>query len=178
MTVHHLILARHAEAAPEMRGGSDRERILTPAGEHDALCLGQRIAALDIPLEQTHLWHSTATRTTQTASAIMQSLPGSSVMLGLDALYDLDLYGILELLRETPRAITTLIIVGHNPGIAETCRHLASNAVDGPIARDLMKSYEPGTATRFTVASDWAGLSPNTAGLGAVLHPQGSSPIC
>jgi len=171
MTSHHLILVRHASASPEIPGGSDRQRVLTTEGEREARSLAHRIAALEIPLDRANLWHSTASRTTQTAAAIADSLPDTCVSLGLDALYDLDLYGFLELLRETPRTVGTLIIVGHNPAIAQTCRHLASDAIDGPIARELMKSYEPGTATLFTVASDWAGLSPNTAGLNAVIHP-------
>ncbi|WP_122050068.1 histidine phosphatase family protein [Asaia bogorensis] len=171
MTLHHLFLVRHAQAVPEIPGGSDRERRLTATGEQDARSLAEKIAALDVPLDRVHLWHSTASRTAQTASLIGEALPDTCVSFGLDALYDLDLYGILELLRETPQSVGTLIIVGHNPAIAQTCRHLASNAIDGPVARELMESYEPGTATLFTIASDWAGLSPNTAGLGSVLHP-------
>ncbi|GBQ96455.1 histidine phosphatase family protein [Asaia lannensis] len=171
MTTHHLILVRHAQAAPETLGGSDRLRPLTTHGMHDAEHLGEKLAALDIDLAGAHLWHSTATRTTQTATAIAAHLPETRVVHGLDALYDLDPYGILELLRETPETIRTLVLIGHNPAIAETCLHLASNAVDGPVARELMRGYEPGTAAVFTIASDWIGLSPNTATLGAVLRP-------
>ncbi|WP_336760026.1 histidine phosphatase family protein [Asaia sp. VD9] len=171
MTAHHIIFARHAQAAPEAWGGLDRNRPLTERGQLDAEHLAHAIAALDIALAGTHLWHSTATRTSQTAASIAACLPSSRVVLGLDALYDLDLYGMLELIRETPGSVRTLIIVGHNPVIAEICRHLASDAIDGPIARELMKGFEPATAAMFAVASDWAGLSPNTATLGAVLPP-------
>lgn len=171
MTTHHLILVRHAQAAPETLGGSDKLRPLTARGMQDAEQLGEKLAALDIDFSGTNLWHSTATRTTQTAHAIAACLPETCVVHGLDALYDLDPYDILELLRETPQTIRTLVLIGHNPAIAETCFHLASDAIDGPIARELMKGYEPGTATVFTVASDWIGLSPNTATLKAVLRP-------
>ncbi|WP_025885804.1 SixA phosphatase family protein [Asaia prunellae] len=171
MPAHHLILVRHAQAAQDCLGVPDRDRPLTQQGEQDALIVGDRIAQADIPLSDVHLWHSTARRTTQTAQAIAEHLPPSRIVHGMEALYDLNLYGILELVRETPSTIKTLIIVGHNPAIAETCHHLASNAVDGPIARELMKGYEPGTSTVFNVASDWAGLSPNTTTLRAVLHP-------
>ncbi|GBQ92076.1 SixA phosphatase family protein [Asaia krungthepensis] len=171
MTTHRIIFVRHAEAAPEMLGGNDRDRPLTERGERDARNIGHKLARLDFDLSNVHLWHSTAKRTTQTAGAIAACLPVSREVFGLDALYDLDLYGILELLRETPGSVQTLIIVGHNPAIAETCRHLASDAIDGPVARELMQGYEPGTATLFTLGSDWAGLSPNTACLGAVIRP-------
>lgn len=171
MTAHHLILVRHAQASPDLFGGVDRERALTPQGEIDAQTIGAKLASVGIDFSGAHLWHSTARRTTQTALAVTEHLPASCVVLGLDALYDLDLYGILELLRETPQSLGTLILIGHNPAIAETCRHLASDAIDGPIARELMQGYEPGTATLFNVASDWAGLSPNTATLGTVLRP-------
>lgn len=175
MTTHHLILVRHAQAAPAPLGGNDRLRSLTSEGADEAERLGEklaeRLAGLDIGKTGVQLWHSTATRTTQTASAIAACMPQTLGVHGLDALYDLDPYGILELLRETPEAVRTLILIGHNPALAETCRHLASDAIDGPIARELMKGYEPGTATVFTVSSDWAGLSPNTATLDAVLRP-------
>lgn len=171
MTAHHLILVRHAQAAHEFFDSQDSERPLTAQGELDAQALGEKLAAIGIDLSGAHLWHSTARRTTQTTQAITGHLPESCIVHGLDALYDLDLYGILELVRETPQTVGTLIIIGHNPAIAETCRHLASDAIDGPIARELMRGYEPGTAALFTVVSDWAGLSPNTATLGTVLHP-------
>ncbi|NVN00897.1 MULTISPECIES: SixA phosphatase family protein [Asaia] len=171
MTAHHLILVRHAQATHDLFGVQDRDRPLTERGAQDAESLGEKLSAIGIDFSGARLWHSTARRTTQTAQAIAGRLPSSCVVHGLDALYDLDLYGILELIRETPGAVKTLIIVGHNPAIAETCRHLASDAIDGPIARELMKGYEPGTTALFTVISDWAGLSPNTATLSTVLHP-------
>lgn len=122
-------------------------------------------------LSGAHLWHSTAIRTTETARLLAPHLPLLDAVLPVEALYDLDLYGVLELVRETPENVKTLILVGHNPAMAETCRHLGSDSSDEPVFRRLLQGFPPATAAIFTVASDWAGLSPNTAMLGDILHP-------
>ncbi|WP_051528349.1 SixA phosphatase family protein [Asaia astilbis] len=75
MTSHHLILVRHAQASPELFGGVDRERALTPQGEIDAQTIGAKLASVGIDFSGAHLWHSTARRTTQTALAVTEHLP-------------------------------------------------------------------------------------------------------
>lgn len=111
-----LIVLRHAQAEP-LTDGSDHERSLTPEGRDQARAAGAALASDGVVPD--HVACSTALRARQTFELAAQALPHSP-----SADYERDLYGAdvstaLELTTRTDPAVETLLVVGHNPTMAQ-----------------------------------------------------------
>lgn len=162
MTTRHLLLMRHAEAGRAPFGQGDHARPLTDHGLQQALEVGRRIAAGQIPTPQRALV-SDAARTRQTWDAVAQSA-------GLDVEVDADhaLYGIwpddlLARVRATGDSIDVLAVVGHAPEIPEV--------VGGFTVADGVQLTGWPTASLGVVTWDgaWADLNPGAV-LSAVFY--------
>jgi phosphohistidine phosphatase len=122
----YLWILRHGKAASDPPwGGTDRERPLTARGRRDATALGNRLASDEpfvglegIPKPEVVIC-SAAVRTRQTADLIVDA---SGRQLPLDSyrsLYEADTDVALQYLREIDEAVTSTLLVGHNPTMFE-----------------------------------------------------------
>ena len=110
-----LLLLRHAKAAPQ--AGDDFERPLTEAGRADAARLGAFLRDHDLVPGQALV--SPAERTRQTAEAVMAAA-GRPVPTRFDpSLYNGTDQQLRDLLPQADGAASILLVVGHNPGIAD-----------------------------------------------------------
>ena len=116
-----LILMRHAEAA-HPGGYRDHDRPLTTHGARDAVAAGRWIRAQVSPVDA--VLCSTAARTRQTLEAIGIAAPVEYV----DDLYGGGIDDIVEVIRRSPAAARTLLVIGHAPGIPATAHELATTA--------------------------------------------------
>ncbi|AQS87254.1 phosphohistidine phosphatase SixA [Neoasaia chiangmaiensis NBRC 101099] len=164
MKHHLLVLLRHAEAIPHA-AAPDRQRVLTPFGRQQAAAAGKALAESGLDLSGLHVWYSPAERTRETAELARAALPPETSSISVDPLYDADLPRLMELLHETPDTVSALVVVGHNPVIAEACHALGSTQFEQPQFAALNDGYPPATLTAFRLTSDWAGLSVDTAEL-------------
>ena len=114
-----LILMRHAEA-----GGArnDHDRPLTPAGLTDATAAGEWIEQA-LP-EVAAVVCSTALRARQTLAASGVGAPTRFA----EELYGGGIDDILTQIAMTPDTASTLLVVGHAPGIPATAHELATVA--------------------------------------------------
>jgi phosphohistidine phosphatase len=114
--MRRLILFRHAEAAPPS-GLRDHERPLSAVGRAEAAQAGVRLAALDMPLDMALMSDSQRTRDTWEVVA-------PELKTGADVRLEPRLYGaarkdLMDLIRARPDSVKTLIVLGHNPSIAD-----------------------------------------------------------
>lgn len=146
-----LVLFRHAKAEPARV--DDHSRVLAPRGSKDAAAAGEWLRGRQLAPDLTLV--STAERARQTWSCV--GLPG--------ARYDERLYlatddELLEIIRETPEDVGTLVLVGHNPGL----ERLVWALDDSPHARDRSNRGLPTCALAVLAVDGWADLT------GAVLQ--------
>jgi phosphohistidine phosphatase len=122
----HLLLLRHAKAA---RPGdmADFDRPLTPAGRLDARAAGRTIAAG--PSRPDLALVSPARRARETWDAVAQANPGLPHRLDR-AIYDASAERLLALVRNLAEPAAVLVI-GHNPGLAELAGLLTGRDGDG-----------------------------------------------
>ncbi len=153
-----LYLLRHAHtepAAPPLM--SDHERILSPQGVHDA----ERLAAF---MKQEDIFpdfviSSSAVRTLQTARTLFGNLLKKEG-LKIESHFARDLYQapadeLLNHIRSINDNVSTLLVVAHNPGIAELAHFLSR----GTLA-DFTTEYKPCTMTWLTAdVESWKDLS-------------------
>ncbi|WP_345559400.1 histidine phosphatase family protein [Streptomonospora halophila] len=111
-----LIVLRHAQAEP-LIDGSDHERPLTAEGREQARAAGAHLASG--ALFPDRVICSTALRTRQTVELVAESLPDSPPVDFERDLYGADVPAAMELISRTDPEVGTLLVVGHNPTMAQ-----------------------------------------------------------
>ncbi|WP_241153639.1 SixA phosphatase family protein [Nocardioides pantholopis] len=150
-----LILMRHATAQPS--GASDLERRLTPAGTADAVATGSWLAERTPAPERALV--SAAVRTRQTWEALAEGAGWDADLATYDeGLYTAGAETVLDLLRGLHPATGTVLVLGHNPTIAELAQRLDDGDGDDEAANAMALGYPPAATTVFAVSGEWADL--------------------
>lgn len=158
-----LYLLRHAKAANGEPGMADEDRPLAPRGRRDAQALAGLVAERRI--EPQRILCSPARRTRETLDLV---IPDSAAE--LRTAFEPRIYGagveqLLALIRDQPRGVTSLLMIGHNPGFEGLAGLLSGHGEKR--ARDRLAQGYPtcGLATIAFELEDWAAVAP---GLGAL----------
>jgi len=165
-----LVVLRHAKSAwPE--GVPDHERPLAGRGRRDAPEAGRVLAAAGCVPELALC--STATRTRQTwelASAQWDTPPPVRYE---PRLYGADAEELLDVVRETPAEVGTLLLIGHNPGLEDLVLDLAGNALGDALDDVRAKFPTSAIAVLAWPGTGWASLLPGNALLTDMIVPRG-----
>lgn len=154
--MRELILLRHAETEELCSGESDRDRRLTEHGQAEAIEAGKWLADHKLAIDR--VLCSPARRTLQTAELALPDLPITEV----SDIYDAT-PGTLFTLIDQHQDATTLVLVGHNPGIEQ----LVALAVEG--RSEDYRGMPPGALARLRLAK--GPLEPGSAKLVAFWSP-------
>jgi len=156
-----LILMRHAKSDRGSPALPDQDRPLDTRGQHAATALGDWLRAHN--LAPNEVLCSTATRTQETCARL--ALPHAPALHG--ALYLAEAPEMLRLLREAEG--DTVLMIGHNPGIAE----FAASLLAAPPAHDRFDDYLTGATlvARFDI-DHWRDLRPGTGHAAAFVIPR------
>lgn len=168
--LRRLVVLRHAKSAwPE--GVADHRRPLAPRGLRDAPAAGRALAEADcLPDLAVCSTAARARRTWELTSAEWGTPP--------PVRYDRRLYAaaapeLLDVVRETPRAVDTLLLVGHNPGLQELVLALAGDGLDDTLDRVRAKFPTSALAVLAWRGTGWQALGPGTALLTSFTVPRG-----
>lgn len=112
-----ILLMRHAKAAEPESGQSDFDRELTAEGLQSATETGTALLSLGIPIDR--IIASTSARTRQTADFVANVMQSAAAREDRESLYLSPAKEIKAAVREQTLADeSSVLIVGHNPGIA------------------------------------------------------------
>jgi len=165
----HLILMRHASARP---GQDDRERPLSPEGRSEALASGralQALAAHGFRPEQALV--SPARRARETFAGVREALASLGAATEDDALYLASASRLLGRLQRLPDATAQVLLVGHNPGLAELARELVGRAEADVLLRAARGLAPAAFAALRLPLQRWRELEPACAELVAFVRP-------
>jgi phosphohistidine phosphatase len=162
-----LLLLRHAKSSWKEAGLADRERPLNKRGRR--ACKLLRINLAELGLRPGLILCSPARRTVETLERIAPALGEGTETRYEERLYDASAAGLLELLRETDDDVGELLLVGHNPGIAELAAMLASEGAE--LAR-MRAKYPTGALAVLGLVGSWAGLARGAATLDTFWRPR------
>lgn len=124
----HLILMRHAEAVPEHSTGADFDRILTESGRNMAAQTARVL--FDHRIRVSRVICSSAARTAETAEIIRHGLRLMVPISLRDELYHAPATTYLQaVVDECSEADAGVVVVGHNPGMAELISRYGVNSV-------------------------------------------------
>lgn len=149
-----LVVMRHARAEPG--GESDAARELAQRGYDDAVAGGRWLA--DSGFVPDGALVSSARRAASTWLAVAEggSFEGDATY--SDSLYAAGPETALDLVRETPEDVTSLVVVGHNPTMAYLAQLLDDGTGDEDAGREMAVGFPAGAMARFEVAGGWAEL--------------------
>lgn len=147
-----LILTRHAKSSWDDPMTPDHDRPLNERGQAAAADLGQWLASRGYVPDE--VLCSDSLRTRKTFSGIAPALPGAPVLELKPALYHAGPDVMMAVLKHAKG--DCVMVIGHNPGIAEFAHRLVSKT---PISPDFRK-YPTGATLVCDFAIDsWTDLA-------------------
>ncbi len=165
-----IYLFRHAKSSwadPELR---DFERPLAPRGERALEKMRHYMAFADVAPDL--VLCSPAARTRQTLAGILPAL-GEDVTVRFDrAMYMLGTRGLLNRLRQAPDDRTSVMLIGHNPGLHALALDLAGGGDEKALAQMREKFPTGALATLVWRGRSWAEIGPGTCELHSFVVPR------
>jgi phosphohistidine phosphatase len=166
----HLILMRHASALP---GEDDRARPLSPEGLSEAQRIGpalEKLSARGFRPERALV--SPSRRTRETLAGLRAALSTLAAAEEDETLYLASPGRLLARLQQLPDAISQVLLVGHNPGLAELLDWLVGRAEADVLLR-AARGLAPAACAALRIPTErWRELEPACAELVAFLRPE------
>jgi phosphohistidine phosphatase len=164
----HLILMRHASAGP---GEDDRARPLSPEGLSEAQRMGpalEKLSARGFRPERALV--SPSRRTRETLAGVRAALASLAAEED-ETLYLASPGRLLARLQQLPDATSQVLLVGHNPGLAELLDWLVGRAEADVLLR-AARGLAPAACAALRIPTErWRELEPACAELVAFLRP-------
>ncbi|MER6620176.1 histidine phosphatase family protein [Streptomyces sp. NPDC000931] len=168
--LRRLVVLRHAKSArPE--GVTDHERPLAPRGSRDAPAAGRALAEADC-LPGLALC-STAVRARRTWELAAAQWGTPPPVRHDPRLYHAGVPELLDVVRDTPAEVETLLLIGHNPGLEDLVLTLAGDGLDDTLDRVRAKFPTSAIAVLSWRGAAWRDLAPGAALLTSLTVPRG-----
>lgn len=149
-----LVVLRHARA--EAFATDDAARQLTDRGRADATERGRWLAeVVGVPALALV---SSAVRTRETWELVAAELAGEVELRVEEALYGASPDAVLDLLRQLPDSVTTVVYVGHNPTAADLAVTLDDGSGDPSGFAWLSGGLPPAGVAVYDLPGSWASL--------------------
>ena len=164
-----IYLLRHAKSSWDDPLLADHDRPLAPRGRKAAARVGAYLARQRPQPELVVC--SSATRARQTCDAVTSPLAGWKAVSVREDLYRADGVDLLAALRGLPDDIETVMMIGHNPAIADLASRLAGDGEDDVLAR-MEEKFPTGALAKFSFGGSWVELQPGVAYLESFVVPR------
>ena len=164
-----LLLLRHAKSDWSAEGVADHERPLTRRGRHAAERMGEELARRGAAPER--ILCSSARRARETLELVRARLGPDAAVEFDDRLYLATADELLARIAEVGDDVHRLMLVGHNPGLAELARELVGQAEADVLLRASRGLAPAAFAALRVPLRRWRELEPACAELVAFVRP-------
>jgi phosphohistidine phosphatase len=165
-----LLLLRHAKSSWGDPDLDDFDRPLSPRGLDAAPLMGKAIAARNW-LPQMALV-SPSVRTRETWRIVAAQSPRFIEPTFRDTLYEASAGQLLAEVRHAPEEITSLILLGHNPGMQDFATLISGEGSDETAMQQLRKKFPTAGLARLEFDGRWDELRAGAARLSHFLRPK------
>jgi phosphohistidine phosphatase len=166
--MRRLLLLRHAKAI-HPTGHDDFERELVDRGRRDAGRIGAFVAENGMIPDL--VVDSGAARTRATAAIVLAAWARHVQSQQEPRLYEATRGAILEVVRALADAAPHVMLVGHNPSIADLANHLVGRGVRGEMSRMAGKFPTSGLAILEFGVDRWRDVAPGSGLLARFVTP-------
>lgn len=168
MPMRQLLILRHGKSSWDDPKLEDFDRPLGPRGLKTAPLMGRELSRRgwlpDLALV------SPALRTRDSWRLVSQELPKHVPAEFAEELYEAAPGAILARVRRAKA--TSLIVIGHNPGLQNFALQLAGAGSDAGVFRKIEAKFPTMALARFTVKDGWANLEFGGARLTDFIRPK------
>ena len=159
-----LFLIRHAKSSWDDTTLPDEDRPLNDRGKRNAPKMGKRLAKRDVKPDL--ILSSPASRALTTAGIIAQQLNYKLKDIVVDdRLYPGAVHDLLKMIHEFGDKLDRVMLVGHNPALAELAQRLSSEITRMPTCAVAELKFN---------AKSWANVSEATLATASLDHPKNS----
>ena len=168
--MRRLYLLRHAKSSWEDPGLDDFERPLAPRGIK--ACESMKPHIRDARIEPGLILCSPAVRARETYVRVAGAFPCDTEVRFEIGLYAASSHVLLSRLRQVDRAVPSIMMIGHNPGIEQLALELTGDTETTPVAR-MRKKYPTLALACIEISSQtWAAAGPECARLSSFVVPR------
>lgn len=168
--VKTIYLLRHAKSSWKDPSLGDFDRPLNKRGRTAAKAMAKELQRSGIAPDV--ILCSSARRTQETLLYLLKRLPERIRVDCTDALYLASPKDMLERLKALPSSVNSVMLIGHNPGLAELALVLASTKSDHQALDRLTAKYPTGALAVFSGPGNWTDLTKGQASLDAFICPR------
>ena len=168
--MRRLMLLRHAKSDWSAPGARDRDRPLSARGREAAPKMGAYMARHALVPDL--IVASPATRVEETLEHVLPAFKEPPKIRRDDRLYETGANTLLAVIKETPRSAHSLLLVGHNPGLAELASLLMASG-DVEARQQLIEKFPTGALAVIDFPLDaWDQLHPKAGRLDRFVVPR------
>jgi phosphohistidine phosphatase len=170
-----LTLLRHAKSGEDLAAARDFDRRLNGKGRRAARAMGRHMH--DAQLAFDRVVASPAARVVETVREIGAGYGADLAPAWERRIYLASAPELLDLVHEAPDAATSLLLVGHNPGLEQLVLMLVADQADDG-ARDRVEEKYP-TASLAEImfeVDQWADILPGSGRLLRFVRPRDLDP--
>ena len=164
-----LFLLRHAKSSWDDPEVADHARPLAPRGVKAATRIARHLRAVDIRPDL--ILCSPARRTRQTVELLDPALGSDTEISIEDGLYGASAGELLERIRQVDSSHSTVMVIGHNPGLEDLAIELAGDG-DEPALAQLQTKFPTAALATLEFAAQWEELGPGQASLTSMVLPR------
>jgi phosphohistidine phosphatase len=168
--MRRLMLLRHAKSDWAQPGARDHDRPLTERGRDSAAKMGAYMARHALVPDL--VIASTATRVRETLDLLLPAFNIAPKATHDKRLYDAEAEPLLAVLKEIAKPVHNLLMVGHNPGLAELAALLMASGDVEARQRLIEKFPTAGLAVIDFALDDWGKLHPKAGRLDRFVIPR------
>jgi len=168
--MRRLMLLRHAKSDWSAPGTRDQDRPLSARGREAAPKMGTYMARHGLMPDL--IIASPATRVTDTLALVLPAFAKQPKALPDARLYETDADELLTVIKETPRTVHNLLLVGHNPSLADLASLLMASG-DVELRQRLVEKFP--TAALAVIdfpLDDWSQIHPRSGRLDRFVPPK------
>jgi len=168
--VKTLWLLRHAKASAGGDGLADRDRPLNARGRDAAARIGRHLAEREVHPDL--VLCSPALRTRETIELVANGLGAELEIDYEDELYLASERDLRHRVEQVPESVASVLLVGHNPGIAELAQELAARGHPDALA-EMRGKFPTGALAELRIHSQrWSHFARGGCELVAFVTPK------
>jgi phosphohistidine phosphatase len=165
-----LTLLRHAKSGWDDPVQRDFDRPLNAKGARAAATMGEHLRALGIGFDR--VIASPAARVIETVEHLARGYGRA-----IEAEWDRRLYlasapMLLDLIHALPEDVDRVLIIGHNPGLAELALLLTPDEPGAMLRHDVGVKYPTASVVELELGEHWATVVPGEARLTRFIRPR------
>jgi phosphohistidine phosphatase len=168
--MRRLMLLRHAKSDWAAPGARDHDRPLSTRGREAAARMGTYMARHALVPDL--IVASTAARVTETLALLLPAFKVPPKTMPDARLYETEADALLGVIKETPRTVHSLLLVGHNPALAELASLLMASGDVEARARLIEKFPTAALAVIDFPLDDWGKIHGKSGRLDRFVVPK------